>query len=264
MGKIAIVTGASSGIGKDTAILLKENGYTVYGFNRKKAAIEGINFIEVNIIDSSSIKNAVDYVIAKHNKIDLLVNNAGMGISGSIENTQRENADYIFKVNFFGAFELTQIVLPHMRKQKSGRIITIGSLASVFYLPFQSFYSATKAAVTSLFNALQLEVKPFNIKVTTILPGDIKTEFTANREKTVNELPEYKDKMQKSLEVMERDEKNGMPALSIAKEVLKQAEKKNPSLTVVVGFKYKVVAFLAKILPSKIVNNAIYKIYGGN
>ncbi|NCA66845.1 MAG: SDR family NAD(P)-dependent oxidoreductase [Clostridia bacterium] len=264
MEKIAIVSGASSGIGKDTALLLKDNGYTVYGFNRKKAEIAGINFIATDLTNTESIKAAVKEVIDRHGKIDLLVNNAGMGISGSIENTASDSASYIFDVNFFGTFELTKCVLPHMRAQMSGRIITIGSLASIFYLPFQGFYSATKAAVTSMFNALQLEVRPFNINVTTIMPGDIKTDFTANRKKNDYELPAYQERMKKSVAVMEKDEQNGMPASCIAKEVLKQATKKRPDLNVVVGSKYKLIALLAKVLPASFVNNMIYKIYGGD
>ncbi len=264
MEKIAIVTGASSGIGKETALLLSANGYTVYGLNRKKAEIQGINFIATDLTDASSVAAAVKIIADKHGRIDLLVNNAGMGISGSTENTALEKAEYIFDVNFFGAFELTKQVLPFMRAQKAGRIITISSLAAVFYLPYQGFYSATKAAITSLMNALQLEVRPFNISVTTILPGDIKTEFTANRKKNDDELEAYRERMEKSVSVMEKDEENGMPASCIAKEVLVQATKKCPDLNVVVGAKYKLLAFLAKVLPAGFVNKMIYKIYGGD
>lgn len=262
--KIAIVSGASSGIGKATAELLAKSGYTVYGLNRKKIELEGITFIATDLTDTKSIKAAVDEVVARHGRVDLLVNNAGMGISGSIENTSLERSKYIFDVNLFGAFELTKAVLPVMRAQNEGRIITISSLAAVFYLPFQGFYSATKAAVTALFNALQLEVKPFNIKITTIMPGDIKTDFTANREKNEDELEAYRARMEKSVAVMERDEQNGMSPSRIAREVLKQAGKKRPALNITVGAKYKFVALLAKILPPSFVNNIIYGIYGGN
>lgn len=263
MNKVAIVTGASSGIGKETALLLKDNGYIVYGFNRKKSTTDGIEFIETDITDSNSIAQSLKEVIDKHNRIDLLVNNAGMGISGSIESTPLNAAEHIFAVNFFGTFEITKQVLPYMRRQLSGRIITISSLASVFYLPYQGFYSATKSAITSLFNSLQLEVKPFNIKITTILPGDIKTAFTANRKKNPNEIEDYRDRMEKSLAVMERDEQNGMHPSLIAKEVLRQATKKFPSLTVVVGPKYKLIALLNKLFPAIIINKLLYVIYGG-
>jgi short-subunit dehydrogenase len=261
--KIAIVTGASSGIGKETALLLSKSGYKVYGFNRKKADIAGIEFIPTDLVDAQSVAASVAEVIKREGKIDLLVNNAGMGISGSTENTKLESAKYIFDVNFFGAFELTKQVLPHMREAGGGRIINISSLAAVFYLPFQGFYSATKSALCSLFNALQLEVRPFNIKISNILPGDIKTGFTANRQKTQDELPAYAERMAKSVAVMERDEQNGMPPIAIAKAVLKQARKNKPKLSVTVGAKYKLVAFLAKILPAGFVNKMIYKIYGG-
>lgn len=256
--------GASSGIGKETAVLLAKNGYTVYGLNRKKIELEGVIFITADLTNPESIKAAVAEIVARHGRVDLLVNNARMGISGSIENTSLERAKYIFDVNLFGAFELTKAVLPAMRAQMDGRIITISSLASVFYLPFQGFYSATKSAVTSLYNALQLEVRPFNIKITTILPGDIKTDFTANRKKNEDELEAYQKRMQKSVAVMEKDEQNGMCASRIAREVLKQGRKKRPALNITVGAKYKLVAFLAKILPASLVNKLIYGIYGGN
>lgn len=264
MKQIAIVTGASSGIGKETAIMLYQAGYKVYGFNRSLSHIEGIEFIKTDITSSQSIKSSVAQVIKKEARIDLLVNNAGMGISGSIENTPTEKAKYIFDVNLFGAFELAKAVVPYMREQGGGRIINVSSLAAVFYLPFQGFYSSTKAAMNFLFNSLQLEVKPFNIHITNIMPGDIKTGFTANRQKNQADAEVYAQRIDKSVAIMEKDEQNGMSPSEVAKCIFKLAKAKKPKLSVVVGFKYKVLAFVAKLLPSGVVNNLIYKIYGGN
>jgi short-subunit dehydrogenase len=263
MEKIAVISGASSGIGKETALLLAKNGYRVFGLNRKPAEISGVEFIQTDITDKESIKKSLAYIADKVGRIDLLINNAGMGISGSIEHTPSERASYIFDVNFFGAFELTRAALPLM-KQNGGRIINVSSLAAIIYLPFQGFYSATKSALNLLFSALQLEVKPFGISITNVMPGDIKTDFTSNRKKNEDDEGDYSERIKKSVAVMERDEQRGMPPSAVAKCILKQATAKKPKLNVAVGAKYKLVAFLVKILPSGLVNKLIYAIYGGN
>ncbi|MDD4316063.1 MAG: SDR family NAD(P)-dependent oxidoreductase [Clostridia bacterium] len=262
MEKIAVISGASSGIGKETALLLAKSGYRVFGLNRTASDISGVEFVKTDITDNESIKSAIAYIAAKVGRIDLLVNNAGMGISGSIEHTPSERAAYIFDVNFFGAFELTKAALPHMKKS-GGRIINVSSLAAVIYLPFQGFYSATKAAVNLLFSALQLEVKPFGISVTNVMPGDIKTGFTSNRRKNEDDEGDYAERIKKSVAVMEKDEQRGMPPSAVAACILKQAKARKPRLNVAVGGKYKIIAFLAKILPSGLINKLIYAIYGG-
>ncbi|HHU43667.1 MAG: SDR family oxidoreductase [Bacillota bacterium] len=259
--QIAIVTGASSGIGKETAHTLIKNGYKVYGLSRT-ASDKEIEFIKCDLTISDDIKNAVSQIIEKEGRIDLLVNNAGMGISGSIENTTIDKARYIFDVNLFGAFELAKAVIPYMREAGGGRIINISSLAAKVYLPFQGFYSSTKAALNMLFNSLQLEVLPFNIYVTNIMPGDIKTAFTQNRQKNTLEEGVYFERMKRSLAVMERDEQNGMPPQAVANLVLKAAKARRPKLNMVVGTRYRILDFLMKILPESLVKAIIYKIYG--
>ena len=151
-----------------------------------------------------------------------------------------------------------------MRENGGGRIINVSSLAAVFYLPFQGFYSASKAAINSLFSAMQLEVKPFNIKITNVMPGDIKTSFTGNRRKNEDVTPVYANRINKSVAVMEKDEQNGMPPSSVAEVIVKQAKSNKPKLIVTVGSKYKLLAFLSKLLPAGLVNNIIYSMYGGN
>ncbi|MFW5780482.1 MAG: SDR family NAD(P)-dependent oxidoreductase, partial [Bacillota bacterium] len=209
------------------------------------------------------IKNAVEIVIKKEGKIDLLVNNAGMGISGSVENTLRKSAKYIFDVNVFGPFELAKEIVPYMRKAGHGKIINISSLAAIIYLPFQGFYSSTKAALNMLFNSMQLELKPYNISITNIMPGDIKTEFTSNRQKNPKDDEVYKNRIEKSLAVMEKGEQNGMPPQAVANCVLKVAKASKPKLNIVVGLKYKVLVCIIKILPASLVERIIYLIYGG-
>lgn len=261
---VAIVSGASSGIGMETALLLTKNGYRVYAFNRNKTELPGVEFVRVDITNTEDIRRGVAHVLAKEGTIDLLVNNAGMGIAGALEHTTDADAEYLFDVNVFGSYKLAREVLPVMRENGGGRIINVSSLAAVFCLPFQGFYSASKAAVNSLFGAMQAEVKPFGIRITTVMPGDIKTGFTANRKKT--DIPDsvYADRMRKSLTVMENDEQNGMPPSRVAQTILKQAQAKRPKALVTVGLKYKVLVALVKLLPASAVSSIVYTIYGGN
>ncbi|MEI6578826.1 MAG: SDR family oxidoreductase [Eubacteriales bacterium] len=263
MKKVAIVSGASSGIGRETAVMLTKGGYTVYAFNRKQTEIAGVEFVPVDVAKIDTIQQGVAAVLAREGRIDLLVNNAGMGISGALENTPDESAAYIFDVNFFGAFRLAREVIPTMRENGGGRIINVSSLAAVFNLPFQGFYSASKAAVNSLFISMQLEVKPFNIKITNVMPGDIKNGFTDNRKKNDLVNPAYRDRIKKSVAIMEKDEVNGMPPTAVARVIVRQAKSNKPKFAVVVGFKYKFLFMLSKLLPAGLVNNIIYSIYGG-
>lgn len=261
MKKIAIVTGASRGIGIATAQILKNNGFTVYGFSRKGFIAEGINSVICDVTDSNSVKNAVKTVTDKEGRLDLLVNNAGMGISGAVENTSDEDAKYIFDVNYFGVFKMIRECIPYLRQNK-GRIINISSVAASLCIPFQAFYSSSKAAVDALAFALIPELKPFGIKITNILPGDTKTGFTEARKKGEADNKIYGNRIERSVAVMEKDEQNGMPPEAVAKLVLKAALKKNPPVYKAVGFKYKLFMFLNKILPKKLVIWVIGKLYG--
>src|SRR5690554_7600703 len=173
----------------------------------------------------------------------LLINNAGMWISRSIEGSKLEDVRKIYEVNVFGTFNTTKAILPFMRKQKYGKIFNGGSVASEFPIPFQAFYSSTKSSFKAFSEALNIEVKPYGIKVCTILPGDIKTEFTKNREKNVDEVLVYKERVSKSLDVMEKDEQNGYSVNYASRVIYKIIKKKNPPLNKTIGHKYKVMIF---------------------
>ena len=171
--KIAVITGAGSGIGLATARMLQEKGYTVYNLSRHPAENEKNKFIFADVSDSLTIKAAIDKVIAESGRIDLLVTSAGMGVSGAIEFIEEEEMKRQFEVNLFGTINTVKAVLPQMRKQKRGRIICISSVAAVYSIPFQAYYSASKAAINSFVDALTNEVKSFGIEVTSVMPGDI-------------------------------------------------------------------------------------------
>lgn len=258
--RIVIVTGASAGIGNATAKYFAEKGDKVYSFARRKA--NGFESVEVDVTDSEAVKKAVDFVIEKEGRIDVLVNNAGFGISGSIEDTSEENMKRLFDVNFFGATFVTQAVIPQMRKQGDGTIINVSSVAAPLSIPFQGFYSASKAALSSLTEALRIEVAPFGIKVTSVLPGDVKTDFTAVRKKNESDNPVYGERIRRSVAQMEHDEQNGMSPVVIAKAVYSLSKKKNPPVYKVGGGKYALFVTLAKLLPKRFVGFVLSKLYG--
>ncbi len=184
--KIALVTGASSGMGKVTAELLAANGYYVFAMARRMERLEQmrceqIEPVRLDVTDTESVRAAVDHVIATKGWIDVLVNGAGYGQLGAIECVSMEAAHQQFEVNFFGYARLIQAVLPHMRRQKSGRIINIASILGKISIPGFGWYAASKHAVEALSEALRGEVMEFGIDVVVIAPGFIKTEFGARQ-----------------------------------------------------------------------------------
>lgn len=260
--KVVVITGGSSGIGLHTARLFSIKGYKVYSISRRKFDEEGINHIIGDVTDYDSITNAFKEIHELEGRIDILINNAGMGISGAIEDTKLEDAEYIFKVNFFGVFNASKAVIPYMRENNGGKIINVSSAAAVFAIPFQAFYSSTKAAINLFSAALRTEVAPFNIQVCTFLPGDIKTDFTKNREKNKMDSPFYGDRIIKSLEVMEKDEQGGMSAEYAARVIYKTVNKKKLPLYKTIGVKYKIFLFFNKLLPAGFVNKVVGSMYG--
>ena len=261
MKRVCVLTGGSGGIGKATARLLVQNGFTVYELSRTGADADGIRHITADVTEPEQVKAAVAQVIAEEGQLDLLVNNAGFGISGAIEFTDPKDAFAQLNVNFFGTLHCIQAVLPIMRAQKSGHIVNISSVAAPIAIPFQAFYSATKAATNSLTLALRNEVKPFGVKACAILPGDVKTGFTAARKKSCAGADVYGEAVDRAVAVMERDEENGMPPELVAKAVLRAANAKHPKAYYTVGLQYQVFVLLAKILPATWTNALVGMIY---
>ncbi|MDI1255586.1 MAG: oxidoreductase [Flavobacterium sp.] len=184
MKKVALITGASSGMGKSTANILHSQGYTVYGAARRTDEMndlktKGIRIIALDLTDDASIVEAVNTIISKEDRIDILVNNAGYGSYGAVEDVPLDEARRQFEVNLFGMARLTQLILPTMRKQKSGRIVNISSMGGKIYTPFGAWYHATKHAVEGYSDCLRLELKDFGIDVVVVEPGGIKTAWGA-------------------------------------------------------------------------------------
>ena len=261
MKRVCVLTGGSSGIGKATATLLNQNGFTVYELSRNGADADGIIHITADVTQPEQVKSAIASVLEAEGRIDLLVNNAGFGISGAVEFTDPKDAFDQLNVNFFGALHCIQAVLPTMRAQKSGHIVNISSVAAPIAIPFQAFYSATKSATNSLTLALRNEVKPFGVKACAVLPGDVKTGFTAARKKSCAGADIYGKAIDRAVAVMEHDEQNGMPPSMVAKAVLRAANAKNPKAFTTVGFQYQLFVLLSKLLPASQTNALVGMIY---
>ena len=261
MADVAIITGGSNGIGKATATLLSEKGFKVYEFSRSGSDFDNVTHITADITNEEAVKNAVNEVFEREGKINLLVNNAGFGISGATEFTETQVAKKLFDVNFFGTFNVIKAVVPYMRKQGGGRIINLSSVAAVLPIPFQSFYSASKSAINALTATLANELRPFNISVTAIMPGDIKTGFTAAREKEIKGDDVYNGRIGRSVATMEKDETNGMPPIVIAKKILCLSKKKSVKPFYSAGFQYQLFCVLAKVLPSRFANWVVGLLY---
>lgn len=259
--KTVAVTGGSSGIGLAAARIFAENGFEVYEFSRSGSDNGKIKHIFCDVTDESSVKEAFAEVIRRSGKLDILVNNAGFGISGAAEFTSLEQAKKQFDVNFFGTVACSNEAVKYMRKSGSGTIVNVSSLAAPLSIPFQAFYSASKSAVNSLTLAMANELRPFGIKVCAVMPGDVKTGFTAAREKSTDGDELYSGVLQKSVSTMEHDEQNGMSPEAIAKKIYKLASAKNPKPLSTVGAQYKFLVSLAKVLPVRAVNRIIGMIY---
>lgn len=260
--KTVIVTGASRGIGLETAKLFAEKGYRVYALSRSGQceANERIIPLRCDVTDENEVKSVFGRIYEESGRIDVLVNNAGFGISGAVEFTDEKQAKKQFEVNFFGCFLCCKSVAEYMRKNGGGRIINISSLAAELSIPFQAFYSASKAAVNSLTLALANELRPFHITVCALMPGDVKTGFTDAREKQ-EDGGVYADVMKKSVATMEKDERNGMSAVRIAEAVVSLAEKKKVKPLSTKGAQYRLFAVLSKLLPTSAVNRIVGMLY---
>lgn len=260
-GKVALVTGGSSGIGRAICLRLLQEGYAVYEFSRRDVESNAITHVSCDITDEACVKTGVEQVIARSGRIDLLVNNAGFGISGAVEFTDVEEAKKQFNVNFFGCVAVIKAVIAQMRKQGGGKIINISSVAAELAIPYQSFYSAGKAAINSLTLALRNELKQFNVTVCALMPGDVRTGFTEKREKSICGNEVYGGSIERAVSAMERDESNGMPPERIASKAFSIAKKRRVKPFYTCGAKYGVFLFLAKLLPRRISNFIVGKLY---
>ena len=264
LNKVVLITGCSSGIGLKLASKFIENGYVTYGMARRDVTLPNLRYVKGDVTKFEDCKDVLKKIIEEQGHIDILINNAGMGISGPIEYAGEEEAKRIMDVNFYGAWHIIKATLPNMREKNSGTIVNISSFASFTPIPFQAFYSASKSALDSLSGALRSEVKGFNIKVATIHPGDVKTGFTGAREKnTLADADPYARICNNAVSQMEKDEQGGMDADYVAGVIYKIAVSKNPRLKTIVGNKYKFFNFALNLLPLRLREWAVRAMYFG-
>ena len=261
MRKIAIVTGGSSGIGRETALALKARGCTVYEFSRHDAAVPGVEHVQCDVSSEEQFHAAVQTVVEREGRVDILVNNAGFGISGAAEFTDNAQAKKLLDVNLFGMVNGCKAVTAQMRKQGGGRIVNLSSVAAPCAIPFQVWYSVSKAAVTTYTAALANELRPFGITLTAVMPGDIRTGFTAAREKSPVGDDVYGGRIARSVATMEHDEQTGMDPAFAGKYIASLALRKSVKPEYAIGFKYKFLSCLAKLLPCRLRNYIIGLMY---
>ena len=261
-----IITGGSSGIGKATASLFAERGWCVFELSRHGAQQAtdnsqlSITHIYCDVCSEESCRTAVAEVLSQTGHIDVVISNAGYGISGPIEFTPVAEAEHQMDVNFLGAVRFTQAILPHLRQQKHGRIIYTSSVAAILAVPYQSFYSASKAAINAFALALANEVREFNISVSVMMPGDVRTGFTDARDKSTAGEEVYQH-ANKAIKTMERDERGGMKPRQMAKLFYHIATCCSPRPQYVGGFSYRILCFLDRLLPKRLVNWIEHKVY---
>lgn len=230
MGKVVLVTGASSGIGQATANRLVTSGWTVVGASRRGTGGPGWEGVVMDVDDDASVRSGVEAVVAKHGRVDAAVTCAGWGLCGAAETTVLDEARAQVDTNFWGTVRVVQAVLPHMRAQGDGRLVLLGSIGGVIGVPFQAFYSASKFALEGFGEALAYEVEPFGVSVSIVEPGNAKTGFTASRR--VSGPPPgqgpYGAAAAKAIAVMERDEQNGPSPVVVAKVITRVLRARKP------------------------------------
>jgi short-subunit dehydrogenase len=262
--RVILITGASSGIGACCAAYLAERGYRVYGASRSATAPPGVVPLSMNVTYDASVSQAIATVLDRESRIDVLINSAGFGIAGAVEDTTIEEAASQFEVNFFGTLRVCRAVLPIMRRQNAGYVINIGSIGGLIAIPFQGFYSASKFALEGLSEALGIEARPFGIHVVLIEPGDHRTGFTQNRRPTAASTGEsaYRNRFERAIARMASDEQNGPKPDAIARLVHKVIDNPRPRLRYTVGpASQRAAVWLKRLLPNRIVEGIITRYY---
>jgi len=266
--RIALVTGASSGIGAATAEKLAQSGFTVYGAARRTERIEalpGVTAIGLDITNEEQIQAAVDRIISQEGRIDVLVNNAGYGQFGTVEETSIETARNQFEVNLFGLARLTQLVIPQMRAQGQGTIVNISSMGGRIYTPLGAWYHATKHALEGWSDCLRIELRSMGINVVIIEPGSIATEFTeVVMDNFAGEAGPYDDYAQKVARVMNdpKFQKKSSPPSLIADTVLCAVNAKKPKPRYAAGYLAKPMMRLRRFGGDGLYDRALSQIIG--
>ena len=265
MNKVVLITGGSSGIGKSIGEFLHQRGFVVYGTSRNPERVLNSVFplVALDVRDADSIHAAVAKVIAASGRLDIVINNAGVGITGPLEEIPMEEMKKNFDTNFFGPIEVMKAVLPQMREQKSGLIINVTSIAGYMGLPYRSIYSASKGALELITEALRMEVKSFGIHITNVAPGDFATNIASGRyHAPVIKGSAYEVSYGESLRTMDEHVDGGSNPNEMAEAVYKIIQTPNPNIHYKVGaFMQKLSIVLKRILPDKVYEKMLMNHY---
>ncbi len=267
--KVILVTGASAGLGEACARHLARQGHRVYGTSRRVApdaeSVPGrVTQLRMDVTDEASVERAIEVVLEREGRIDVVVNNAGVGLAGSVEDTSVDEARALFETNVFGVHRVLRAVLPSMRAARSGLIVNVSSIAGIVTIPFQGFYSASKYALESLSDALRLELAPFGIAVCLVEPGDFRTGFTASRvfADALDHGSAYAERCRSAVAVMERDERAGADPELFARLVEKLVAARRPAARHPIGkLPQRVVPLLRRVTPDAFLDRIVASIY---
>ncbi|MBT8260726.1 MAG: SDR family oxidoreductase [Bacteroidia bacterium] len=265
MSKIVLITGGSSGIGKSIGEFLTTREFKVYGTSRNPDNFKDSMFplVALDVTKNETIETCIQEVVRKEGKLDVLINNAGVGITGPIEEIPEHEIKNNFETNFFGPINVIKAVLPLMRKQKEGLIINITSIAGYMGLPYRGIYSASKGALEILTEAFRMELKDFNVKMTNVAPGDFATNIASGRfhAQIKNDSP-YKESYGNTLKLMDEHVDSGKDPELMAKAIFKIINTKNPKVHYKVGeFMQKFSIVLKCILPDKVYEKLLMNHY---
>mgnify|MGYP003639756120 CR=1 FL=1 len=265
MSKVVLITGGSSGIGKSIGEFLTQKGFVVYGTSRspERYPESKFNLVKLDVSDTTTIKEAITTVIGQSGRLDVLINNAGAGITGPIEEIPDSEIQRNFETNFFGPIRVIKAVLPQMRVQNSGLIINITSIAGYMGLPYRGVYSASKGALELITEAFRMEIKEFNIVMTNVAPGDFATNIAAGRyHAPVLEHSPYKKPYGDTLSLMDAHVSGGKDPQLMAEAIYKVITTEKPKIHYKVGeFMQKFSILLKRILPDKVYENMLMKHY---
>ena len=266
-GKNVFLTGGSSGIGLSTAELFAANGYKVFAASRNPASsvqnFPGggeIRQITLDVRDPQSVNSATDCILAQAD-IGIVIHCAGIGIACPGEYFPQDAVSDLLETNYTGVLRVNSRILPHLRNRGAGLCVIISSLASVFPVPFQSHYCSSKAALDQYAAALRMELREYGVRISLVMPGDTNTGFTDARKYEIEESSPYYKTCLNAVRKMERDELGGKPPLSAAKAIFGISGRKNPPLRTIVGYDYKFFAFLKRLLPDRLVETVLRKMY---
>lgn len=249
--QVVLITGAASGIGLATAELLRTQGYRVFGTSRSPGqySVSTFPLLALDVHSDESVRACVRNVLEQAGRIDVLINNAGTGLSGAVEETMLPEAQTVFETNFFGIVRMTQAVLPTMRQQRSGKIIMMSSGGGILGVPFRAFYVASKFALEGYSESLRHEVRPFGITVSLVEPGFVSTPAAYAVPHTRDELEVYAALRSRLAEEFEASMRQGMPPVRVARVIQQIIERRSPRLRYTVGAQATMLTLLRRLLP---------------